>query len=161
MRILVAGDTHGDVQGLKNVLKDTSDMIDAFVHTGDCETDALHIARQFPKLPVYGVCGNCDFGRIFPPVRMDEICGKRVFVTHGHRYDVNYSLMQLAYTAIENQADICLFGHTHIPLVERYDNLVIVNPGSLSRPRGGSKCSYAVIEIDEDGTVTPKIVEYQ
>lgn len=161
MRILVAGDTHGDISKLQNILKDTSDMIDAFVHTGDYESDALEIAREFPRLPVYNVRGNCDFSGASPVVRLDEICGKKVFITHGHRYDVNYSLMQLAYTALENNADICLFGHTHIPLIEKYDNLVIVNPGSLSRPRGGSECSYAVIEIEDDGEVTAKIVKYK
>lgn len=162
MRILCAGDTHGDISRLCNVLKDTAELIDAFIHTGDCETDAAEIARKFPDLPVYSVCGNCDYGRLAPPVRIDEICGKRVLITHGHRYDVNYSLMQLAYTALENRADICFFGHTHIPLIEKYDNLTIVNPGSLSRPRGGSKHSYAVVEIDDaSGEVTPKIVEYR
>ena len=96
-----------------------------------------------------------------PLVRIVELCGKRIFITHGHRYDVNYSLMKLAYTALENGADICIYGHTHIPHLERYRDMYILNPGSLSRPRGGSGESYAVIDIDKSGNIDIKQVEYK
>ncbi len=160
MKILVVSDTHGDISRLKDILRSVKPKIAALIHAGDYEGDAGEIAKLYPDLPVYAVCGNCDYGRIMPPLRMIELGGKRIFLTHGHRYDVNFSITKLMYTAMENQADICIFGHTHIPLAEKHGELLILNPGSLSRPRGGSRESYGVIDI-EDNRVDAKIVEYK
>jgi hypothetical protein len=161
MKILVVSDTHGETDRLFDVLKSVKGHISAVIHAGDYEGDAAEIVKKYPDLPVYAVCGNCDYGKIMPPVKLIELGSKRIFITHGHRYDVNYSLMKLAYTAMQNEADIAVFGHTHIPLVEKYEGLTIVNPGSLSRPRGGSKNSYAVIDIDDNGKIDIKLVEYK
>lgn len=161
MKILVVSDTHGDTSRLKDLLSSVKGHISALIHAGDYEGDAAEIQRLYPDLPVYAVCGNCDYGRVMPPVCLIELGAKRIFITHGHRYDVNYSLMKLAYTAMENEADLCIFGHTHIPLYEKHEGLRIVNPGSLSRPRGGSKASYAIIDINDKGSIDVKIVEYR
>ena len=40
-----------------------------------------------------------------------------------------------------------LFGHTHVAMMEEKDGLLILNPGSVSRPRNG-KASFAVLETD-------------
>lgn len=42
-----------------------------------------------------------------------------------------------------------LFGHTHIPLVEAQGDVLLVNPGSLSRPRGGSAPGCALLTIEQ------------
>jgi putative phosphoesterase len=41
-----------------------------------------------------------------------------------------------------------LFGHTHVPLLQADGELLVVNPGSMSLPRQGSKPSCAVLEVD-------------
>jgi predicted phosphodiesterase len=38
-----------------------------------------------------------------------------------------------------------------VPLVEYDGDMVIMNPGSLSQPRGGSNYSYGMLIIDESG----------
>jgi putative phosphoesterase len=58
--------------------------------------------------------------------------------------------------AEEQQADILLFGHTHIPDIAEKDRCIIINPGSASDPRGNSNESYAVIEIS-DGRISARI----
>ena len=161
MKILVFSDTHGDTERMFWILKDVKKHISAVIHAGDYESDAAQIEKKYPDLPVYGVCGNCDFAQIMPPVRIIELCGKRILITHGHRYNVHSGYMNLAYTALENGADICIFGHTHIPVIEKHEDIFIINPGSLSRPRGFSKPSYAVIDIDDNGVINPKIIEYK
>ena len=51
-------------------------------------------------------------------------------------------------------ADVVMFGHTHRPFLEVNDDLVVLNPGSLSYPRqDGRKCTYAMMEIDRLGKV--------
>ncbi len=40
-----------------------------------------------------------------------------------------------------------LFGHTHFPLIGRYENLIYINPGSVGQPRDGDpRASYAVYD---------------
>ena len=33
---------------------------DAVFHLGDCERDTQRLEKEFPDLPLYRVCGNCD-----------------------------------------------------------------------------------------------------
>ena len=84
---------------------------------------------------------------------------KKIMITHGHRYGVKYGLERLYFSALENEVDIVLFGHTHISLNEKYDNILFFNPGSLTHPRLLSKGSYGIIEIS-DSDIISKIVEF-
>ena len=63
------------------------------------------------------------------------------------------------YTAAENDCDIALFGHIHVPVDEEWEGIRILNPGSISRPRGGSKKSYLILEMDEGGEYTASFKE--
>ena len=48
--------------------------------------------------------------------------------------------------------DIVMFGHTHRPCLEQDDDIVALNPGSLSYPRQeGRKPSYVIMETDRYG----------
>ncbi len=42
--------------------------------------------------------------------------------------------------------DIFLFGHTHVGQIEKIEDRIVANPGSISKPRGGSKKSYLIID---------------
>ena len=44
--------------------------------------------------------------------------------------------------------EIVCFGHTHKPVVEKKNGVLVINPGSLSFPRQeGRRPSYAVMEL--------------
>ena len=45
--------------------------------------------------------------------------------------------------------DIFLFGHTHVGTIEKVGNRIIANPGSISKPRGGTKKSYLIIDDEK------------
>jgi len=48
-------------------------------------------------------------------------------------------------------ADILVVGHTHVPMAARKGRTLVVNPGSVSEPRGSDperRGSYAVIDTD-------------
>ena len=47
--------------------------------------------------------------------------------------------------ARENKCDILVYGHTHVKKLEKKDNLIILNPGSPSRPRDYAP-SFAILE---------------
>ena len=60
-------------------------------------------------------------------------------VTHGHLFNVKSGLMKLRYKALEQNANIVCFGHSHILGIEKVDDILFINPGSIRFPREGEK----------------------
>ena len=55
--------------------------------------------------------------------------------------------------------EAALFGHTHHAVMKKSDDgILILNPGSTSRPRGGN-ASFAVLE-SEGGKLSAAIVDW-
>lgn len=160
MRILVISDTHGNLSRVYKVINSISNMIDGVIHCGDIVEDADTLRIRYPDLKIYNVRGNCDYGSAVPNEEVFVLGGKKFFVTHGDLYGVNWGIDRLCYKGAEVDADVCLYGHTHVPYIDNYNGIVILNPGSLSAPRGNSVYSYGIIKI-EDNVVTPSIVEYK
>lgn len=145
MQIGVISDTHRDKKFVHRVRDIFSDM-DIIVHLGDNVQDVSQI-KKFYTRPVINVKGNCDFSVDVPGERIENIGGKKFFITHGHRYDVKYDLSRLKYKAMEENADVVLFGHTHLSKIIYENGIWFVNPGSPSIPRDGFN-SVAVINLE-------------
>ena len=160
MRVLVLSDTHRNMARVVALMKEIKNEIDIIIHLGDNTEDAEFIRRHY-NLPVYNVSGNCDSDISVPE---DDLvfCGKKkIFITHGHRYGVKYGVTDnVIYRAMEAGADVCLFGHTHIPMHGNISGIEVMNPGSISLPRGGSNPSYGIINIIEDA-VFVSVVDYK
>lgn len=122
---------------------------DAVFHLGDCERDTQRLEKEFPDLPLYRVCGNCDREPVNPEVLQLTLDGVKFFLTHGHRYSVKYTLDALLNAAYFVGADMVLLGHTHHAMSETMQGLYVVNPGTAGV---GPACTYACIET-EDGAV--------
>lgn len=159
MKLLVISDTHGVLNRVYKVIDDIKNNISGVVHCGDIVDDVDVLKSRYKNLDFYNVKGNCDYGTGIPAESVFNIGGKKIFVTHGHNYSVNFNIDRLCYRGIELEADVCLFGHTHIPLIENYNGMVILNPGSLSAPRGGSKPCYGILTIED--VIRGSIVEYR
>lgn len=128
---------------------------DAVIHLGDHASDALVIEREYPRLPVCRVRGNCD--RCETDVQDEAVIeweGVKILATHGHRYSVKSGLLSLCYAAAQAGARIALFGHTHDPYCEESEGLWLLNPGACGRLFP----SYGIIEI-ENGTVRCRVME--
>lgn len=122
---------------------------DLLIHLGDGEYDLDRVRTQYPLLPIGNVRGNCDrFSASLKTLRMTA-GGKRIFATHGHLYDVKYDpgLTRLRYAALEDGADVLLFGHTHSAYLDEFAGMRILNPGSCGRI---SAPSFGLITIDND-----------
>lgn len=147
MKIGIISDTHRNltcISKLEDIFKGT-DMI---IHLGDNVKDVDEISSHF-KCPLISVRGNCDFTNKVPDEIAKEIGGKRFFITHGHKYDVKWGIDKLRYRALELQADIVLFGHTHCSMNQCIEGIWYVNPGSPSLPRDASK-TVAIMTIEGD-----------
>ncbi len=59
--------------------------------------------------------------------------------------------------ARENNAQIAVFGHTHVAHCVYEQGVYLLNPGSASSPRAG-RASYGIVDITPNGIV-PFIVE--
>ncbi|MBR5805115.1 MAG: metallophosphoesterase [Clostridia bacterium] len=154
MKIAVFSDTHGDVSEIRLIEKDLPPL-DAVFHLGDYSSDGEQIGKYL-GVPCYAVRGNCDYatGNGVPYERVVELGGARFFLTHGHRYRGTY---ELGLAAEEANCGTVLFGHTHEPLLTAFGPVLIVNPGSLSRPRGRSDAGYAVLTV-ENGDVSVRLI---
>jgi putative phosphoesterase len=122
---------------------------DLMIHLGDGESDLDKVRKRYPLLPIENVRGNCDrFSVSLKTLRM-TFAGKRIFATHGHLYDVKYDaeLTRLRYAALEDDADIVLFGHTHRAFLDEFAGMKILNPGSCGRT---SSPSFGLITIENN-----------
>ena len=124
---------------------------DAVFHLGDCERDTQRLEKEFPDLPLYRVCGNCDREPVNPEVLQCTLDGVKFFLTHGHRYSVKYTLDALLNAAYFAGADMVLFGHTHRAMSETMQGLYVVNPGTAGV---GPACTYACIETEDSAVRT-------
>ena len=110
------------------------------LHLGDCVRDAQRLEERDPDIPLLGVPGNCDYGGLDQPERLTELGGVRILMMHGHTRRVKSGPMAAIYAARECGADILLFGHTHVPLVDYDGALWVMNPGAAgdyTRPTCG------------------------
>lgn len=153
--ILIVSDTHGDRAGVERLLGSYASRNDAVIFLGDGARDFFRDGSCICPVPFYCVSGNCDtFGFSSSPLEIDgygeirleeliELGGKRILITHGHKYDVKFGTDRLIRYAATLGADIVLYGHTHmrderyIPAGESvcFEKLKkpmwLFNPGSL------------------------------
>ena len=148
MKVLVVSDTHGDIsKALSEIKKHTN--IELIIHLGDYISDARKIANE-AKIDVECVKGNLDITRAGDNNKVIEIEGHRLYLTHGHKENIKFGLTKLYFTAESKECDIALFGHSHVPFHDEYNNITFINPGSISQGRHGSENSYAILEITKE-----------
>lgn len=150
-KILLVSDSHGDLDALAAALK-SGGTCDRAVFLGDGAADIESLSqRGISWPPLAAVKGNVDLRSSLPEALMMEECGLRILITHGHRQGVQHGLGGLVAGARISGAQAAFFGHTHHPCLGRAGGLILVNPGSLSRPRGPSEGSFAIVELGPEG----------
>lgn len=157
LRILVMSDSHGRNENVELAIAQVREEIGEFqmlIHLGDVG-DAREI-ESLAGVPCYIVRGNTDYDAKLLNANVIEVGGHRIFATHGHLYQVDIRLDLLRFAALENDCDIAMYGHTHVPyLDEDPDDITILNPGSISKPRQADhRYTYMVMKIDDEDEVT-------
>jgi phosphodiesterase family protein len=157
LRILLMSDSHGRNENVELAIAQVREEIGEFqmlIHLGDVG-DAREI-ESLAGVPCYIVRGNTDYDAKLLNANVIEAGGHRIFATHGHLYQVDMRLDLLRFAALENDCDIAMYGHTHVPYLEEDpDDVTILNPGSISKPRQADhRYTYMVMEIDDEDEVT-------
>ena len=157
LRILIMSDSHGRNENVELAIAQVREEIGEFqmlIHLGDVG-DAREI-ESLAGVPCYIVRGNTDYDAKLLNANVIEASGHRIFETHGHLYQVDMRLDLLRFAALENDCDIAMYGHTHVPYLEEDpDDITILNPGSISKPRQADhRYTYMVMEIDDEDEVT-------
>ena len=154
-KLCVFSDSHGCAEHMLRVLgRERPDLV---IHLGDGETDLIPVRNRYPDLPIENVRGNCDRFSTALNVLRATVDGVRIFAVHGHMYDVKLdpAFTRLRYAALEDDAKLLLFGHTHSPLRDRVWGMEILNPGSC----GDIPCPTYGLVLLNGGTVTTEVRE--
>jgi len=83
--------------------------------------------------------------------------GARVLLVHGSPRKINEYLFDdrpvssFQRLAASSNADVIVFGHTHIPYTKRVDEVWFVNAGSVGKPKDGDwRACYAILDVAAD-----------
>lgn len=159
-KILVISDVHGDEGILQDAVTQHREDVSAIFYNGDSE-----LAPDLPIFEgVHTVIGNMDDAGTFADDNVVKVGDTTIFQTHGHLYNstaptkwANLDLMGNA--AQQVNAQIVLFGHTHKLGAEMHGNVLFINPGSPTLPKGDKAVhggTYALLEL----TPTQRTVQF-
>lgn len=156
MKIGVLADTHipkraKDLPAKAYALLSQCDCI---IHAGDILTDSL-LQNLRAIAPVYAVLGNNDLDVQLPERLLLSFENVQIAVVHnsGDGKGRGARLRKMF-----PQANVVVFGHSHIPMNEEHEGLLMFNPGSPTDKRRQPKPTIGVLHVS-NGTAHGDIVE--
>lgn len=132
-KILILGDElyHGPRNPLPKEYnpKETAELLNRYKNKiiavrGNCDSEVDQMVLNFPI--------TADYNMIFWE-------NKKIFMTHGHIYNIDSPLPM-------EDGDIMIYGHFHIPIIQRKNEKMFLNPGSISLPKENNPNSFGVFE---------------
>ncbi len=150
MKILVLSDSHGHCEEFLNYFNKMEEKVELILFLGDYIEDAAYIEKE-TGLEVIRVQGNNDFlDKKYKKELIFNINNVKILMSHGHLYNINFGIDRLYYRALEAEVDLVLFGHTHVPYDKIIDDILFLNPGSISRPRTlDRKKTFIILELGD------------
>jgi putative phosphoesterase len=130
---------------------------DLILHGGDFSAPSVLEELRALGPPVQGVHGNADdaaLRELLPAELVLEAGGARLGLVHDPGPAVGRE------ERLVRRFPGCgavLYGHTHLPVVERHGDVWLLNPGSPTERRRGPFHSMLLLEI-EAGEIRPELV---
>lgn len=150
-RVGVISDTHGLLRPEAMEALRGSDLI---VHAGDVGDPEI-LDRLAGIAPVTAVRGNVDRGAWaldLPETATIELDGVRLYVIHD--------IAALDVSAPGARIDVVIFGHSHVPSIDRRDGRWYFNPGSAGPRRFRLPMSVGRLTV-AGGEAAPAILELE
>ncbi len=149
MKIAVLSDTHGNYPLAIQALDRITDL-DCIIHLGDTLEDA-DIIESALEMPVIKLAGNCDAVPKVPRELFMTISNVKIFLSHGDLYRVKNGIDKIHEKASRANAGIVLYGHTHVPAIQKKGEILLINPGSLKE--SAHQQTLAILSITNGETV--------
>jgi uncharacterized protein len=156
--VAVIADTHMP-RGSRVLPRDCVERLEAanlILHAGDVVAASVlrELERYAPVAAVYGNMDEPDLVAALPRERVVDVERVRIAMVHipGPRAGREAQL-----AARFPGCDAVVYGHTHLPQVERYEGTWILNPGSPTERRRGPSRSMLVLRV-EGGELAPELV---
>ena len=156
MKILVLSDSHSAIRFMRQCV----DVINpqAIIHLGDYYDDAQTLGELYPHIELHHVPGNCDRYRCPPwvhPTLCYNVCGARIYMTHGHKQNVKTNTYMMEAEARAMHAQAALYGHTHVADCRwTEDGMLVMNPGSAGYGGG----SAGLLEVENGKILSARIL---
>jgi uncharacterized protein len=145
MQIAVLADTHipKRAKTLPPAALKLLEEADVIIHAGDILSQDF-LDDLASVAPIYAVLGNNDVGLTLPERLEFEIEQIKFGLIHdsGAKLGRPGRLKKLF-----PEADIVIFGHSHIPVNEQFGHLLLFNPGSATDRRQQPRCTMGMIEV--------------
>ena len=161
MTIGVISDTHIYLRGARRLPPEVVDLFIRFrvgliLHAGDVNTSGVLLALS-EIAPVLAVQGNNDDAILkenLPETAEFTVGPHRFGLVHGHG---GSSARSEAKRRFAGRVDCAVYGHSHIPLVERDSGTILFNPGSATDRRWGPHFGVGLIHISVE-RIDPDLV---
>ena len=130
---------------------------DLILHAGDVSSVAALDELRALGPPVHAVHGNADeevLRTTLPDQLMVEAAGTCIGIVHAPGPGTGRESRLLARFP---GCDAVLFGHTHLPVVERHGGIWLLNPGSPTERRRAPFRSMLMLRI-AGGRIEPELV---
>lgn len=154
MKIGLISDTHGILpESIFDIFKGVKHIF----HAGDIGAPEVIQGLEI-ICPVHAVYGNIDTWPVtiyHPHILVYQVQEKKICVFHDI-VKPKYFSYQLFKKSID--ADIVISGHTHAAGYEVFRDILYINPGSATKPRGRKWGTVMILELDQE-PLEPKIIE--
>lgn len=118
------------------------------LHAGDIGGQEI-LTDLSAVAPVKAVYGNMDVSSNYRKLaRIDFMNVENITLCMTHIMN-SYKSFSYELFKINRKADVVVFGHTHRAEQTKYKDILFINPGSVSSPRGGGKPSVAILTIND------------
>jgi hypothetical protein len=148
MRIGVIADSHDNLPAITAAMnRFQAAGVEALVHAGDYISPfALKRILQ-ARIRVWGVFGNNDGERAGLAQLLPDLAeGPRHLSLGGKKLCIVHDWSHVSRDHLES-TDIIVCGHTHQPVVEHREGVLIVNPGECGGWLSG-RCTVALMDTD-------------
>ncbi|MBE5813684.1 MAG: YfcE family phosphodiesterase [Clostridiales bacterium] len=166
-RIVAFSDSHGAREQLERAIEQAyaAGRVDELLFLGDgvreWEQVTGHLPYQYPQAACRHVLGNNDFGCLGQEDILFEVNGVRIYACHGHWVGVKTSLTRLMFKAMQGQASVAFYGHTHVAAIEEANGITTVCPGSVRDTYRRNACAYAELLVEESGSFHVRLVPWE
>ncbi len=151
MKVGLLSDSHGELENLRRAAKVLADQVELIVHLGDDWDDCRvleEMGLKFIRVP--GVFSSYYQAPQIANRRIEKFNHWKVLLSHtstSHKNDLPQDMKPEVVVA-RREVDVVLYGHTHIPKIEKSQGILWVNPGHLKpEDRKGYSPSYAILDF--------------